>query len=447
MAFKNFSVRNGLEVEGSVILSGSTSGTTEIKAAADALGIYTLPSALPTASGQVLTSTDLGVTSWSPALTTTGGDVTLAAPTGGSNTVIVTADQRIEVTRTTATTNAAVNTLQLRADSSGTPTVGFGTSLLYQVETAIGTFKDAATINVQSTDVTTSSEDFRMNFALMENGATVANRLSLFSNGNLEMSDGGKLFIQGATNGYTALGAPATGSNITYTLPGADGTSGQVLSTNGSGTLSWATASGGGGSTIPIANSGTNTTHPWSLGPGVLLSSNGTTGTMAAQVVRYQPIYVTEACTLTEVAITVGGTAPTSCSAMIYIENCSPNSATEWQPTSHLSGGYCGEISITSTGQKTITGLSISLAPGAYLIAVQSNNFTGTLTLGHYGGQVLTGNGYTINATTATTAYSWARTGVAYTSGTPAAVGDFTHQSSPTAVGLVYTVFTKFAKA
>ena len=67
MAFQNFAVRNGLEVEGSVILSGSSSGTTEIKAAANALGIYTLPSALPTVNGQVLSSTTLGVTSWATA--------------------------------------------------------------------------------------------------------------------------------------------------------------------------------------------------------------------------------------------------------------------------------------------------------------------------------------------------------------------------------------------
>jgi hypothetical protein len=43
-----------------------------------------------------------------------------------------------------------------------------------------------------------------------------------------------------------AFKAPDTiASNVTWTLPSADGTSAQVLSTNGSGTLSWATASGG----------------------------------------------------------------------------------------------------------------------------------------------------------------------------------------------------------
>ena len=38
-------------------------------------------------------------------------------------------------------------------------------------------------------------------------------------------------------------GAASAGST-TYTLPSSDGSNGQVLKTNGSGTLSWATSSG-----------------------------------------------------------------------------------------------------------------------------------------------------------------------------------------------------------
>lgn len=41
-----------------------------------------------------------------------------------------------------------------------------------------------------------------------------------------------------------SFAAPALTANTSYILPSADGTSGQVLSTNGSGTLSWITASG-----------------------------------------------------------------------------------------------------------------------------------------------------------------------------------------------------------
>lgn len=41
---------------------------------------------------------------------------------------------------------------------------------------------------------------------------------------------------------FTAFKAQAQSGDITYTLPAADGSSGQVMSTNGSGTLSWASA-------------------------------------------------------------------------------------------------------------------------------------------------------------------------------------------------------------
>jgi hypothetical protein len=48
---------------------------------------------------------------------------------------------------------------------------------------------------------------------------------------------------------YVGFKSPATiTSNRIWTLPAADGTTGQMLSTNGSGTLSWATAGGGGSS-------------------------------------------------------------------------------------------------------------------------------------------------------------------------------------------------------
>jgi hypothetical protein len=52
------------------------------------------------------------------------------------------------------------------------------------------------------------------------------------------------------SSAYVGFKAPATiTTNRIWTLPSADGTSGQVLSTDGSGVLSWATAGGGGGLT------------------------------------------------------------------------------------------------------------------------------------------------------------------------------------------------------
>jgi hypothetical protein len=55
----------------------------------------------------------------------------------------------------------------------------------------------------------------------------------------------GTLRLSGSTSGYVAVAPAAAAGSTTYTLPSADGTSGQLLSTNGSGTLSWATVAAG----------------------------------------------------------------------------------------------------------------------------------------------------------------------------------------------------------
>ena len=49
--------------------------------------------------------------------------------------------------------------------------------------------------------------------------------------------------LNGSTSGYTQLDSPAVGGNNTLLLPTGNGTSGQVLTTNGSGALSWGTGS------------------------------------------------------------------------------------------------------------------------------------------------------------------------------------------------------------
>ncbi|MDO8582114.1 MAG: hypothetical protein Q7S16_04560, partial [bacterium] len=55
----------------------------------------------------------------------------------------------------------------------------------------------------------------------------------------------GTLRLSGATSGFVGFAPAAVAGAITYTLPSADGASGEVLATNGSGVLSWAAAGGG----------------------------------------------------------------------------------------------------------------------------------------------------------------------------------------------------------
>jgi microcystin-dependent protein len=47
------------------------------------------------------------------------------------------------------------------------------------------------------------------------------------------------LRLNGSTSGYTEIDAPAVAGNNTLVLPTGNGSSGQVLTTNGSGALSW----------------------------------------------------------------------------------------------------------------------------------------------------------------------------------------------------------------
>ena len=95
-------------------------------------------------------------------------------------------------------------------------------------------------------------------------------------------------FADSDSSNYVALQAPATvASNVTFTLPSADGSNGQVLQTDGSGTLSFATASGAvtsvGGQTGAVTYA-----TSWAVGTGATAATNtdlDVSGTYAGNVV------------------------------------------------------------------------------------------------------------------------------------------------------------------
>jgi hypothetical protein len=80
-------------------------------------------------------------------------------------------------------------------------------------------------------------------------------------------------FADADSSNYVAFKAPTTvATNVTWTLPATDGTASQVLSTNGSGTLSWATATAS-----PLVQSDTLITSSYSLAANKNAMSFGTT--------------------------------------------------------------------------------------------------------------------------------------------------------------------------
>jgi hypothetical protein len=82
-------------------------------------------------------------------------------------------------------------------------------------------------------------------------------------------------------NNYVSFKAPnAITANITWTLPGADGTSNQILATNGSGTLSWVSASSV-GMVYPGAGIAVSTGSAW--GTSLTAPSGAIVGTTDTQ--------------------------------------------------------------------------------------------------------------------------------------------------------------------
>jgi hypothetical protein len=74
-------------------------------------------------------------------------------------------------------------------------------------------------------------------------------------------AQGAMRFADADSSNYVAFKSAATvPSNVTWTLPSIDGAYAQVLSTDGSGTLSWITQSGGGGGS-PNLDGGTPTSN------------------------------------------------------------------------------------------------------------------------------------------------------------------------------------------
>ena len=89
-------------------------------------------------------------------------------------------------------------------------------------------------------------------------------------NGNITLNAQGDLrFADSDSSNWLAFQAPATvASNVTWTLPNADGSSNQTLVTNGSGTLSWAS---------PLLSSGGTITGALEIGSAGSLVFEGST--------------------------------------------------------------------------------------------------------------------------------------------------------------------------
>ncbi|UAY51964.1 tail fiber domain-containing protein [Ferruginibacter albus] len=298
---------SALDVKGTIRMSGATSGYVGF-APATAAGstVYTLPSADGT-NGQQLTTNGSGTLSWAAAgsssATTVSNSSSANTLTTTVNSVAATGVNIINSNALSSSTNTLTSTvngvaatgvsiINSNALSSSTNTLtstvngiaATGVSIINSNALSLSGQSLTSTVNgVAATAVSLAGVDssiYKTDGTLRTDRTVTLNANDLNFNsttGNLIFNPSstgrvgigttspgssldvkGTIRMSGSTSGYVGFAPAAAAGSTTYTLPSADGSNGQVLSTNGSGTLSWATASGGSGSGWGLSgNSGT----------------------------------------------------------------------------------------------------------------------------------------------------------------------------------------------
>lgn len=164
-----------------------------------------------------------------------GSGTLIGSAPGGSDTQVQFNDSGNLGGDSGLTYNKTTDSLTITGDlavNGGDITTSSGTATVFNTNaTTLSLGGVATTVSIGASTGTST----------VNNSLTVAGDLTLNAQKDLRFADAD-------SSNWVAFQAPSTVStNVTWTLPSADGSPNQVLSTDGSGTLSWATASGGSG--------------------------------------------------------------------------------------------------------------------------------------------------------------------------------------------------------
>jgi len=182
-----------------------------------------------------------------------GTDTGIYSP--GADQVAISTGGTVRLTSSTTAISSALP-IDHPLGAVGTPSITFTGDLNTGIYSPGGDQVAVATNGVERVEFGTSEVVFNdggVDYDFRVEGDTKANLFlvdasddAVLLDGNLTLKGQADLrFADSDSSHYIAIQAPSTvAANVTLTLPPADGTNGQVLSTNGSGTLSWATAGG-----------------------------------------------------------------------------------------------------------------------------------------------------------------------------------------------------------
>lgn len=152
------------------------------------------------------------------------------------------------LSKTYVVINDGTGSIVLRGTTG--PTAGI---TIVSGEKCVAAWNGSDFVKISSTSVSPAGSTTQVQYN--SSGALAGSANLTFDGSNLQVGSQGDLRFGDADNSnWVAFQAPATvASNVTWTLPSTDGSNGQALTTNGSGTLSFGTAGITTGKSIAMA--------------------------------------------------------------------------------------------------------------------------------------------------------------------------------------------------